>query len=192
MAYTTNHNLPYPTYADAPDGPGQVQALAEAVDTSLTDVGTSISNLEQADRAFYQVDFTGRSLADQSTTAGTWSLLGGTNGYLRFPTSLWANNGGRGVSVLMSFTGTLQQTGTATSNTVVRIGISTDGGTTYSYPSNEVLTDCGTDVGVRQGIAAQAIWSGVPTGDITIRASMNPVHSSTLMRGGFISAQVRY
>jgi hypothetical protein len=192
VAYTTNHNLPYPTYADAPDGPGQVQALAEAVDSSLTEVDTSIRNLEQADRTAYQVDFVGRSLPEESGTAGAWSLIGGTNGYLLFDAAAWADNGGRPVTVLASFTCTLQQTLDASSNTGVRIGISSDGGTTYTYPSNAVTIDCGTDVGIRQGAAVQATWSGVPTGNITIRASINPVHASTLVRGGFLSAHIRY
>ena len=35
MGTTTNRGFPYPEASDAPDGPGQIQALAEAVDEAL-------------------------------------------------------------------------------------------------------------------------------------------------------------
>lgn len=35
MAATANYELPYPSSADEPNGPAQIQALAEAVDTQI-------------------------------------------------------------------------------------------------------------------------------------------------------------
>jgi hypothetical protein len=38
MGVTTNFSLPYPALTDAPDGPSQIEDLADAVDTALESV----------------------------------------------------------------------------------------------------------------------------------------------------------
>jgi hypothetical protein len=66
MGTTPNYGLPYPEYADDPDGPAQIQALATAVDTELlgkTDTGHTHA---QADITSLVADLAGKSPTSHS------------------------------------------------------------------------------------------------------------------------------
>jgi hypothetical protein len=46
MGFTTNYQIPYPGLGDIPDGAGQMQALAEQVDTKLKPIDNRVGDLE--------------------------------------------------------------------------------------------------------------------------------------------------
>lgn len=74
---TPNYGFPYPTMTDPPDGPGQLQALAEAVESKLTDVDSAASSLDT------RVTGTEGRLGtlETGTAIGAWSNLTLLNGW---------------------------------------------------------------------------------------------------------------
>lgn len=60
MGTTSNYSLPYPAITDAPNGPAQIQALAEAVDSAID---TTISGVTGQDTDWSDI-----------TPTGAWSL----------------------------------------------------------------------------------------------------------------------
>lgn len=83
---TTTHGLPYPTAADAPNGPAQIQALAEAVDTALLIGGKSITSTSETR--------TSTSYGLLTTPDRVQSVTLATDGLLQiWYQALWTNSG---------------------------------------------------------------------------------------------------
>lgn len=75
MPSTTNYDLPYPTGADIPDGAGQMQDLAEAIDAEFTRVGAAVRSFGafatiNTDLTATHVDVPGTSVTFPTVTAG--------------------------------------------------------------------------------------------------------------------------
>lgn len=75
--YTPNYALPYPTLQEAPNGPAQMQALAEAVETQLgaTSFRSGLSTARPAHReglAFYETDNDVLVVSDGTTWREVW------------------------------------------------------------------------------------------------------------------------
>lgn len=72
MGSTSTYDLPYPGNTDGPDGPTQIEDLAEAVDTALGGLQDNIDSGDLRPFCFLEQGSTGTSVPSGTFTAMSW------------------------------------------------------------------------------------------------------------------------
>lgn len=192
MGTTTNYALRYPALTDAPDGPTQVQDLAEDVDAALDAAVT-----DQWVRGVY-VEKTadeGRSntvtLADDGPTGGSLALAGLVAGAKYEITGLILYDGGAATSAgLFDWTFTVPSGSTMTYSYARENSSGTYSG---AYPSNgsTVNTANTTGVGTTMSVTIHGRINVAANGTLQFRWAQHVAKSTNthVLAGSFLAAR---